>query len=398
MIKYLEYRVALNTDFINKNELLSIISKFANPIINSIKNDIYRLFFNQPEEKRFVFNENFEIFVKEKVLCILDFERSNFIKMGFVTYSEGYEKIVEMFRKVIEKYLQTKNVNFEVIEEKADISLFSPVDRSILTSYDLDIFGNLTNYRYNILKSISSLGTKIYKKDISKLININIDIGTVEDLIRLGFLQREYVFICKENGRQIIQLSNLDILSTNPDAVKCFYCGKSLREESMEEIISLSSISNEVVRDNMWVVGMIYKVLTDNGINEISVDSVEIGKAIISHHLSEPVVVFVLKEDFKIHNVFLLDIYLYNYKTKYLIMVTLSPNASIIRDYIIQKGIKVVLINGYESIKDNLLNSLEEISRMFIKDKLENYNNYFSFRISDLVSTEYPVFQKVEAN
>lgn len=395
MIKYLEYKVILNTDFINKNELLSIISKIANPVINSIKNDIYRLFFHQPEEKKFVFNENFEIFVKEKVLCILDFEKSNFIKIGFITYSLEYEKIVEMFKKVLEKYLQTKNINFEITQEKVDISLFSPIDKSILMSYDTNIFSNITNYRYNILKSIGGLGTKIYKKDIPKFINV--DIEKMEELINLGFLQREYVFICKENGRQIIQLSNLDVLSNNPDAVKCFYCGKSLKEEAMEEIISLSTVSNEVIKDNMWLVALIYRILSDKGITEMVIDSVEIGKAIISYHLSEPMVIFVLREDFKIHNVFLLDIYLYNYRAKYVVMLTLAPNASIIKDYITQKGIKVVLINSYENIKDNILNSLYEISRMFVRDKLENYDRYFSFRISDLVSTEYPVFQKVEA-
>ncbi|MCX7758973.1 MAG: hypothetical protein N2169_05130 [bacterium] len=394
MIKYFEYKVILNTDFINKTELLSIISKVANPIINSIKNDIYKLFFSQSEEKKLLFNESFEIFVKDKVLCIIDFEKNSFIKLGFITYTNDYEKILEMFKRVLEKYLQTKNISFDISEQKTHFNLFYPIDNSILLNSDLNAFSNLTNERYNILKNISGLGTKIYKREISKFLEIKPEL--IEELVRLDFLQREFVFICKESGRQIIQLANLDILHTNPDAVKCFYCGKNLKDETMEEVISLSNLANETVRDNMWVAAVIYKALTDNGITELVADSVEIGKVIISTHLSEPTVLFILKEDFKIHNVFLLDIYLSNYKTKYVIMVTLSPNASIIKDYIVQKGIRVVLIDSYENINSNIINAIQEISRMFVRDKLEEYNNYFSFKISDLISTEYPVIQKVE--
>ncbi len=395
MIKYLEYKINLNTDFINKGELLSIISKVGSPIINSIKNDIYKLFFSQQEDKKYLFNENFEIFVKEKVLCVVDFEKSNFIKVGFIIYSNEFEKIIEMFKRVIEKYLQTKNISFEIIEEKPQINLFLPADISSFLNSDLSIFNKLSNQGYNALKSINSVGTKVYKKDISKLLNI--DFNLIEELVSLNFLQKEYVFLCKETGRQIIQLANLDILQTNPDAVKCFYCGKNLKDEIMEEIISLSSISMEMVKDNMWLAAVIYKSLIDNGITELAIDSVEVGKVIISSHLSEPLAIFILKENFKIHDVFLLDIYLSNYKTNYVILVTLSNSASIIKDYISQKGIKVELINTYENISKLIIQAVHDISKIFIKDKLEQYNKYFSFKISDLISQEYPTISKVES-
>ncbi|MFN3995953.1 MAG: hypothetical protein ACK4GR_05435, partial [bacterium] len=60
MKKYYEYKVILNTDFISKTELLSIISKIGNPVINSIKNDIYKLFFasSEDKDKKLLFNEN----------------------------------------------------------------------------------------------------------------------------------------------------------------------------------------------------------------------------------------------------------------------------------------------------------------------------------------------------
>lgn len=382
MIKQFEYKILFNTDFINKAELFGIVSKVGNSVINSIKNDIYKLFFSQ-EDKKMLFNDQFEIFVKEKVLCIMDFERSDSITLSFITYSDDYEKIVEMFKRVIEKYLQTKNIEYRIVENKVEFSLFYPVDPSSFSSYNFEIFSKIDSYKYNVLKNIGNLGNKMYKREISKFLQL--DSKVIDDLIDIGLLQREYVFICKENGRQIIQLANLDILNTNPDAIKCFYCGKNLRDEVMEEVISLSSLASDIIKDNLWIAGIVHKALVENGVSNVLIDSVELGKVIICNHLYEPVAIFILKEDFKIHNVFLLDIYLSNYKTKYVILFSISPNLVIVRDYISQKGIRVILIDSYENIYQNVVNSVEEMSRILIKDKLENYNKYFNFRISDLL-------------
>ncbi|MFN4152866.1 MAG: hypothetical protein ACK4IX_18125, partial [Candidatus Sericytochromatia bacterium] len=297
MKKYYEYKITLNTDFISKTELLSIISKIGNPVINSIKNDIYKLFFASSEDKnkKLLFNENFEIFIKDKVICIVDFTRANVIKLGFISYGEDYEKILEMYKKVLEKYLQTKGIPYNIDEEKIIPSLFSSIEKEILLNYDVNILNSLTTDKYELIKNITKLGTKIYKKDLHNLVDANPEL--IEELIKLNFLHREYLFVCKETGRQIIQLASLEVLETSADSLKCFYCGANLKDEIIEEIISLSNLSNEISKDNLWVASIIYKALEEEGIKEILIDSVEIGKIIVLNHLSEPVIMLILKED-----------------------------------------------------------------------------------------------------
>lgn len=398
MKKYIEYKINLNTDFISKAELFGIISKIGNPVINSIKNDIYKLFFFLPDdkEKRLLFNENFEIFIKEKVLCIVDFIKTNIIKLGFILYSDDYEKNLEMFKKVIEKYLQAKNISYHLEEIKNIPTLLSPIEKEVLTNYDTNLFKALSTERYELIKNINNVGAKIYKKDLYNVIGEKIEL--IEDLIKLNFLHKEFIFICKETGRQIIQLASLEVLESNPEALKCFYCGASLKNEIIEEIISLSNISNEIVKDNLWIVSIIYKSLVEEGIKEILIDAVEIGKIVILTHLSEPIIILILKEDFKIHHISLLDVYLSNYKSNYIVLITISTNAKIIKDYLSQKGSKVILIDSYENLEINIKNTVDKMTTFFIKDKLEEYNQYFSFRISDLIEQEYTSISTVETS
>lgn len=398
MKKYHEYRITLNTDFISKTELLSIISKIGNPVINSIKNDIYKLFFASSEDKnkKLLFNENFEIFIKDKVICIVDFTRTNIIKLGFVSYTQDYEKNLEMYKKVIEKYLQTKGIPYTIDEEKIVPSLFSAIERETLLNYDANILKFLTKEKYELIKNITKVGTRVYKKDIHNLVDVNPEL--VEELIKLNFLHREYLFVCKETGRQIIQLASLGVLESSSDSLKCFYCGANLKDEIIEEIISLSNLSNEISKDNLWIASIIYKALEDVGIREIFVDSVEIGKIIVLNHLSEPVVMLVLKEDFKIHNISLLDVYISNYKSNYILLVTIANNARIIKDYLEKKGLKIILVDSYEDLSANIQKVVDKITNIFIKDKLEVYNHYFTFKISELIEGEYVELSKVEAS
>jgi len=394
MIKYLEYSIYLNTDFINKQELFSLLSKVGMPLINSIKNDIYKLFFAQQTDKKILFNEDFEVFVKDKILAIIDVPKSNLLKLIFVIYNNEYDKIVESFKKLIEKYFQSKNINFHIEIEENKVELLSPIDPSVLNNMDIEKLKIITNENYEFIKKIGSLGTKIYKADIFKVLDVKEQL--IEDLISKGLIEREYGFICRETGKQVISLQNLDVLNSASGVIKCFYCGKSIKEEIMEEIISLNSIAKEVINDNLWIVALVYKYLTQNGISEIQMESIELGKIIIISNIIEPLSVIILNKNFRIHNTFLLDVYIANYKTKYVVLIYPSKNAKIIRDYLENKGLKVILIDNYDNIGEKVLNAIEDLVRIFIKDKISQYDKFFSFKISDLISREYPVIKEVE--
>ncbi|MFN3995308.1 MAG: hypothetical protein ACK4GR_02115 [bacterium] len=138
--------------------------------------------------------------------------------------------------------------------------------------------------------------------------------------------------------------------------------------------------------------------MEEEGIKEILIDSIEIGKVIVLNHLSEPVILLMLKEDFKIHNISLLDVYISNYASNYIVLVTIANNARIVKDYLEKKGLKIILVDSYEDLSTNIKKVVDKITNIFIKDKLEIYDHYFSFRISELIEGEYSELSQVEAS
>ncbi|MEN3014507.1 MAG: hypothetical protein ABDH21_00365 [bacterium] len=382
MLRYYQYQIKLNT-LVNRLDILSILFEIGNPILNSVKNDILRIFCGQQQDKK-VYNQEFEIISVKDTLCLVDLKDTNSIKLSFIGLDMSYQEVVNKIKETIEQYLKSKQIDFQIVEDKKHFKPFVGIDPSSLKNNS--IYNQITNQRYQILKSISNLGTKVYKSDVFNSLRIQSE--TIEELININLLQREYVFICRQNNRQIIQLSNLEVLRNNPDAVKCFYCGKSLKDEIMEEIISLSAESNEIISDNIWLVSIIYNSLVSTQIDDVVIDSIDFAKAIICNHLYEPVVILVLKEDFRLHDVFLLELYLSNYKSKYIIFVSLSPKVYLVRDYFSIRGVSGLVINSYENIGDLIINAVSEISWLFVMDKLRQYENYFSFRISDLLVGE----------
>lgn len=380
-MKYIEAIFDLNQEFSYKSEIISYFSKLGNPVINSTKVNLYKLFSFSTEKKDIVFEQDIEIFVKEKTVFLVDFSKLNKINLFFI-YGESEElKFFEAYRRVFEKFCNNKNIEFNFKVLKTEINLLNPITEGSINEELIKYLPFLDTKSYLFLKKIKEVGTSLFKSDLIKLIDAKEE--DLQDLVAKKFLSNEYVFICKETGRQIIQASNLDILNQNVD-IKCFYCGKNIKDERMEEILTLNDISNLILSDNIVLAEYVYKKFKENFGDQIYLDLVEVCKNLIYNELSYPIVISFLNDDFKIHNVFFLDIYYSSYKPYAIILFSTNKALKVLEDYFQNKGIKAVLINEINNLDVTIKNKIDFFAKEYIINKLDKYSSYFNFKLSEI--------------
>ncbi|MCX7871239.1 MAG: hypothetical protein N2485_06710 [bacterium] len=383
-MKYLEAIFNLNQEFNYKSDIINYFSKLGNPVINSTKANLYKLFSfsKDPKDlKTIVFEQDVEIFVKDKTAFLIDFSKSNKIYLLFV-YNDFEElKIFEAYKKVFEKFCTNKNIEFEFNVLKTEVELFNPVTELNINDDIIKYISILDTNSYLLLKRIKEVGTSLFRSDLIKVLNVNQE--DLNELLSKNFLSNEYVFICKETGRQIIQAANLDILNQSV-GIKCFHCGKSIKDERMEEILTLTEVSNYILSDNMVFAEYVYKKLRDTMGEQLYLDLVEVCKNLIYNELSKPIVISFLNEDFKIHNVFFLDIYYSSYKPYAIILVSTNKSLKVLEDYFENKGIKAVLINEINNLDVVIKENIDSFAKEYILNQLDKYSNYFNFRLSDV--------------
>ncbi len=383
-MKYLEAIFNLNQEFNYKSDIINYFSKLGNPVINSTKVNLYKLFSfsKDPKDlKTIVFEQDVEIFVKDKTAFLIDFSKSNKIYLLFV-YNDFEElKIFEAYKKVFEKFCTNKNIEFEFNVLKTEVELFNPVTELNINDDIIKYISILDTNSYLLLKRIKEVGTSLFRSDLIKVLNVNQE--DLNELLSKNFLSNEYVFICKETGRQIIQAANLDILNQSV-GIKCFHCGKSIKDERMEEILTLTEVSNYILSDNMVFAEYVYKKLRETMGEQLYLDLVEVCKNLIYNELSKPIVISFLNEDFKIHNVFFLDIYYSSYKPYAIILVSTNKSLKVLEDYFENKGIKAVLINEINNLDVVIKENIDSFAKEYILNQLDKYSNYFNFRLSDV--------------
>ncbi len=383
-MKYLEAIFNLNQEFNYKSDIINYFSKLGNPVINSTKVNLYKLFSfsKDPKDlKTIVFEQDVEIFVKDKTAFLIDFSKSNKIYLLFV-YNDFEElKIFEAYKKVFEKFCTNKNIEFEFNVLKTEVELFNPVTELNINDDIIKYISILDTNSYLLLKRIKEVRTSLFRSDLIKVLNVNQE--DLNELLSKNFLSNEYVFICKETGRQIIQAANLDILNQSV-GIKCFHCGKSIKDERMEEILTLTEVSNYILSDNMVFAEYVYKKLRDTMGEQLYLDLVEVCKNLIYNELSKPIVISFLNEDFKIHNVFFLDIYYSSYKPYAIILVSTNKSLKVLEDYFENKGIKAVLINEINNLDVVIKENIDSFAKEYILNQLDKYSNYFNFRLSDV--------------
>ncbi|MGC8815373.1 MAG: hypothetical protein ACP5O4_04150 [bacterium] len=378
-MKYIEAIFNLNQEFNYKSEVISYFSKLGSPVINSTKVNLYKLFSFSNEKRDIVFEQDIEIFVKDKTVFLVDFSKLNKIYLFFI-YTESEElKIFEAYRKVFEKFCTNKNIEFDFKILKTEINLFNPVSEISINEELMKYIPFLDTKSYLFLKKIKEVGTSLFKSDLIKLIDAQEQ--DLQDLLAKKFLSNEYVFICKETGRQIIQASNLDILNQNI-GIKCFHCGKNIKEERMEEILTLTEVSNLILSDSIVLAEYVYKKFKET--NQVYLDVVEVCKNLVYNELSQPIVISFLNDDFKIHNVFFLDIYYSSYKPYAIILVSTNRALKVLEDYFQNKGIKAVLINEISNLDITIKDKIDMFAKEYVINKLDKYSNYFNFKLSEI--------------
>lgn len=382
-MKYIEAIFSLNQEFNYKADIISYFSKLGNPVINSTKVNLYKLFSFSTEkrEKDIFFVQDLEIFIKEKTALLVDFSQLNKVYLLFICNESEEMKIFEAYKKVFEKFCNNKNIEFEFQILKTEISLFNPVNEISSNEELIRYVSFLDTNTYLLLKRIKEIGTSLFKSDLIKLINVKEE--ALNDLLSKKFLSNEYVFICKETGRQIIQASNLDILNQNI-GIKCFHCGKSIKEERMEEILALTEVSNYILSDNIVLVEYVYKKLKENLYSELYLDVVEVCKNLIYNELSKPIVISFLNDDFKIHDVFFLDIYYSSYKPYAIILFSSNKALKVLEDYFQNKGIKAFLVDEIYNLDVTIIDKINSFAKEYVLNELDKYSNYFNFRLSEI--------------
>jgi hypothetical protein len=382
-MKYIEGVFTLNQEFNYKADIIGYFSKLGNPVINSTKVNLYKLFSfsNENKEKGMIFMQDVEIFVKEKTALLVDFSKLTKVYLLFI-YNESEEiKILEAYKKVFEKFCNNKNIEFEFKLLKTEVSLFNPVNEISINEEVMNYVSFLDTDNYLLLKKIKEVGTSLFKSDLIKLINANEE--DLNSLLSKKFLSNEYVFICKETGRQIIQASNLDILNQSI-GIKCFHCGKNIKEERMEEVLTLTEITNYILSNNIVLAEYVYKKLKENLSSELYLDVVEVCKNLIYNELSKPIVISFLDDDFKIHDVFFLDIYYSSYKPYAIILVSTNKALKVLEDYFQNKGIKAFLINEIYNLDVSIRDKIDSIAKEYVLNELDKYSSYFNFRLSEI--------------
>jgi len=336
-----------------------------------------------------------EIFLGEGNLILfyrIPVER-NFIEAGYAGFDQEASRSFQSFRERIYgffhsgtistdlawKYDNPRKSHFEMIRQMAVHHDLLPEEIPVATSMK----------ELSLRETLAGIENSNQKIDMEKFKKIE----------EIGLIIKEYTVFCRKTDVRIGKIS-LDgpLEESTSRAFKCFACGKPIREEKIEETISLTPLGKRMLKNNYWLVVLIIDILKKAGLQDSdilvrSTDSSNITNIFLNH--ARNLIMFSIKDKEVIpEDLYVIFSSINFFKPDISAIITpfsISKDASL---YLERFRASAIRILDAENLEENIIEFLHYVNRIEFYKTISAFEFLTRFKFENFIE-EY-LLRKVE--
>jgi len=243
---------------------------------NSFINDF--MIPQRPTYRMDISNISGDVFLKENNIYVLDPSEDE-LESSVFGYNSSSDNLND-FCKIIQDYLVDINADIEINWENRDLNAVRQSRRRPyieIEKENVEYAFKEPSYNQADLEIVSCLKLDTVRNFVIKLSKLkkiiqkdslrDIDENTLNNLLNSKLIKEEYLLKCRQDQHTICTIPSKNKLNdSSMQDLKCD-CGRSLNEEDLQTIYSLSSRCKDLINSSHWMSIWITELLKENGAN-----------------------------------------------------------------------------------------------------------------------------------
>lgn len=406
----------MELDTVELNSVLTFINKLSencNPILYSIRKEYWNRL-NLPEsgfakwwnkiltdtlEETGVFGDVTLTNDKDVLFYDINLIERN-IKIGFVGKSDEQETAVNLlneFKRKIMLAAQSLNAENSVwVSKEYDQQILQAIENQssvcIPSEEETDLSlvledAKTRNFLYKIKDCSSTSIAKIFpQSDIPQIAPI------VDIFEKRKVITKEFVVQCGKTGQPILKVSSRNALEETPQgANKCFICGNSLANETIDEIISCSEIGKKFIENGFWLQIRILHSLKQAGVdlNKVRIWQGDNSFIYLFSIINGQSYLFVLTDKkTTVDDMYKINLYISSYNIENVLLISTEPIPLLIKKHIEKSSGSEASFNFIETLEaiDKMIDLfIIDRSSAYISNQLSNFVDFTPVKLNELI-------------
>ncbi|MHB2021374.1 MAG: hypothetical protein ACYCW6_30950 [Candidatus Xenobia bacterium] len=228
---------------------------------------------------------------------------------------------------------------------------------------------------------------------LGKLVE-NRDKATTERMVarfdRLGMITRDYAVLCSKTGQQILRVASREAIEDpSHKTFKCFICGKSISEETVDEIITASDYGRRLLESDYWLLVRVVGAMQRLGISE---DDITIRQDDSLHNLfvtiNQEAYLYVLaNRKLGLPDANIVSAHVAAFELDHVVLVSNEKVPGLLRHHLerTNSSCDFSVVDSLKGLEDRFESILKEKEKRVLRDTLDSFATLTPVPIQDLI-------------
>jgi len=223
----------------------------------------------------------------------------------------------------------------------------------------------------------------------------------------LGVISKDFAVLCRKTGQQILRVSSrAAIEDPSQKTFKCFICGNSVSEESLDEIITVTDFGRKLVERDYWLVVRVLGALESIGIANSDV-RVHTGEGDLTNFfvtINDQFYLLVLSNrKFTLEDSYLINAHVAAYSLGHVIVTSTERVSKLMRNHLqaSNPNCEFDFMDSLAHLEERFMDVMRQKEKAVLRNVLANFSALTPVHVQDLllqkISPEPTFFEAPEA-
>jgi hypothetical protein len=227
---------------------------------------------------------------------------------------------------------------------------------------------------------------------------------TIDRFEQLKVVSKDFAVLCRKTGQQILRVSSRDAIEDpSQKTFKCFICGNSVSEESIDEIITVTDFGRKLLDKDYWLVVRVLGALESAGIpnQQVRIHTGESGLTNFFVTLNDQLyLIVVTNRKLTLEESYLINAHVAAYAVAHCIVISTARVSRLMRHHLekTSPSAEFDFLDSLNSLEDRFLTIMRHKEKAVLRNVLANFSALTPVHVQDLVmqriSPESDFFEK----
>lgn len=424
MLRIVRQRLGLSLEGQSAYEFQKQVASTLSPLINGVRREYFRrVGLGNDEVEKWMQREQQtlpaspllvgDLFIRDQdtVTYYRLPREENFLEAGVITRSEpsDYKDFFDGLLQIARSVTGDRKLEWSPAEVDGDVAavlsgesrIVVPTPAEIEASRELENTAAQALIR-QIIASNSIFFNKLSQALQQDRIQMERQIARFEEL---SVVSKDFAVLCRKTGQQILRVSSrAAIEDPSQKGFKCFICGNSVSEESIDEIITVTDFGRKLMDQDYWLVVRVLDALERAGINnrEVHIQSAEGRLTNFFLTVNDQLFLLVVANNkITLEESYLINANLAAYGVKNAAIISTQRVSRLMRHHLEKSnpGSEFDFLDSLQGLEDRFSTLLRKKEKSVLRKVLENFSALTPVSVQDVVmqriSPDPDFFEKV---